>query len=74
MCNGPEPSEQLKKDQPRIIPVKFVQNPISGFGGDVVWRNCLRMDGRMDGRTDARTHDGQNVITKAHLVTLWQVS
>ena len=35
----------LKEDQPRIIPVKFGQNPISGLGGDVIWRNCLRTDG-----------------------------
>ena len=26
----------LKEDQPRIIPVKLGQNPISGLGGDVV--------------------------------------
>ena len=26
----------LKEDQPRINPVKFGQNPISGLGGDVV--------------------------------------
>ena len=26
----------LKEDQPRIIPVKFGQNPISGLGWDVV--------------------------------------
>ena len=26
----------LKEDQPRIIPVKFGQNPIRGLGGDVV--------------------------------------
>ena len=26
----------LKEDQPRIIPVKFGKNPISGLGGDVV--------------------------------------
>ena len=40
-------------------------NPISGLGGDVVWRNCLRMD--------AHTTDNRlNVITKAHLVTMWQ--
>ena len=26
----------LKEDQPRIIPVKFGQNPISGLGEDVV--------------------------------------
>ena len=26
----------MKEDQPRIIPVKFGQNPISGLGGDVV--------------------------------------
>ena len=25
----------LKEDQPRIIPVKFGQNPISGLGDDV---------------------------------------
>ena len=36
MCNGPEPFEQLKEDQPRIIPMKFGQNPTSGLGGDVV--------------------------------------
>ena len=41
----------MYEDQPRIIPVKFGQNPISGLGGDVIWRNCLRMDGRgMGGR------------------------
>ena len=26
----------LKADQPRIIPVKIGQNPISGLGGDVI--------------------------------------
>ena len=26
----------LKEDQPRVIPVKFDQNPISGLVGDVV--------------------------------------
>ena len=26
----------LKEDQPRIIPVKFAQNPVSGLGGDVI--------------------------------------
>ena len=26
----------LKEDQPRIIPGKFGQNPISGLGGEVV--------------------------------------
>ena len=25
----------FKEDQPRIIPVKFGQNPTSGLGGDV---------------------------------------
>ena len=36
MCNGPERFEQfLKEDQPRIIPLKFGQNLISGLG-DVV--------------------------------------
>ena len=33
----------LKEDQPRIIPVKFGQNPISGLGGDV---QKLWTDGR----------------------------
>ena len=60
----------FEEDQPRIIPVKFVQNPISRLGEgveDVVWRNFLRMETRtMD--------DGQNVTIKAHLVTMWQVS
>ena len=28
-------STTLKEDQPRIIPVKFGQKPISGLGGDV---------------------------------------
>ena len=56
----------LKEDQPKIIPVKFGQNPISGLG-DVIWWNCLRADGWMHtGMTD----HGQNVITKAHLVTM----
>ena len=26
----------LEEDHPKIIPVKFGQNPISGLGGDVV--------------------------------------
>ena len=39
----------LKEDQPRIIPVKFGQIPISGLGGDVVERFWT------DGRT---TTDG----------------
>jgi len=30
----------LTGDHPGIIPVKFGQNPISGFRGDVVERNC----------------------------------
>ena len=30
MCNGPELLKTLKEDQPRISPVKFGQNPISG--------------------------------------------
>ena len=36
----------LKEDQPRIIPVKFGQNPICGLEGDGIWRNCLRTDAR----------------------------
>ena len=40
----------LKVDQPQIIPVKFGQNPISGLGGDVIWKNCLRTHARTDPR------------------------
>jgi len=48
-------------DHPGIIPVKFGQIPISGFRGDVVYKN-------VDARTHARTmDDGQWAITKAHL-------
>ena len=65
MCNRPEPFKQLKEHQPRIIPEG--QNPISGLGEDVVWRNCLRTDGRT-------TDDGRNVITKAYLVTCYYVT
>ena len=48
----------------KIIPVKFGQNAISGLGGDVLRRNCLRTHARMDGST---TDEGQSMITKAHL-------
>ena len=57
----------LKEDQPRIIPVKFGQNPISGLGGDVVLRLWT------DGQTDD-DDDGRWVITKAHLEPSAQVS
>ena len=40
----------FERGQPRIIPVKFRQNPNSGLGGDVVWRNCLRMHRWKDDR------------------------
>jgi hypothetical protein len=33
---------------PRVIPVKFDQNPPIGLGGDVVLRNCWRRDKRTD--------------------------
>ena len=39
-------STTFKENQTRIIPVKFGQKPISGLGGDVVWRNCLRTEAR----------------------------
>jgi len=40
-----------------IIPVKFGQNPMGGFRGEVV-----------DGRTDSRSMDDRQwAITKAHL-------
>ena len=48
----------LLGDQPGIIPVKFGQNPISGFRGDVVKRNCWRTHGR----THARTDDGRRTL------------
>ena len=44
MCNGLKPFEQLWKRTTGIISVKFGQNPISGLGGDAIWRNCLRTD------------------------------
>ena len=48
MCNRPEPCEKtLKEDQPRIIPVKFGQNSISGLGGDVLFKK-LFTDVRME--------------------------
>ena len=59
----------LKEDQPRIIPVKFGQNPISGLGGDVVKR--LWTDGRTDDDDD---DDGRWVITIPHLEPSAQVS
>ena len=69
MSNGPEPFwTTLKEDQPRIIPVKFGQNPISDLGGDIIWIFFLRKDaGRHNGLLTKCDH-------KAHLVTIWQVS
>jgi len=46
-----------------IIPVKFGQNPMSSFRGEVVKRNYWLTNGR----TDARTDDGQWAIAKAHI-------
>ena len=45
-----------------IIPVKFSQNPMSGFRVEVVRRKSLRTDAR----TDTLTDDGQRTVTKAH--------
>ena len=70
MCNGPKNTFERG---PRLIPVKSVksrQNPIRSLG-DVVGNFIY---GRTDGIRDRHTHNGQNVITKAHLVTMWQVS
>ena len=54
----------LKEDQPRIIPVKFGQNPISGLGGEVISRNYLW--------TDAHTTD--KMWSQKLTLSLWQVS
>ena len=54
----------LIEDHPGIIPVKFGQNPLSGFRGDVFKRNCWRTDGRTHGR---RTPD----IEGSHFVLRW---
>ena len=59
----------LKEDQPRIIPVKFGQNPICGLGGDVVWRNCLWTHACTDGRTDARRTKCDHKSSPCHYVT-----
>jgi len=40
-----------------IIPVKYGQNPMSGFRGEVVWMKKL---------THALMDDGQRTVTKAH--------
>ena len=48
----------LKVGQPRIIPVKFGQNPISGLGGDVIWRN-LFTGACTDAHTDGWPHYGR---------------
>ena len=54
----------FEKDQTRIIPVKFGQNPISGLRG-------MSFEGIVYGQTDAHMADNrQNVIKKAHLVTM----
>ena len=55
----------LKENKPRIIPVKFGQNPINDLGGDVVFEEIVY------GQTHAcRMNDRQNLVTKAHLVTM----
>ena len=43
-------------DHPGSIPVKFGQNPISGFRVDAVLRNCWRNDGQTDGRRTLKDH------------------
>ena len=53
-----------------IIPVKFGQNPMSGFRGEAVWMKGLRRDAR----TDTLTDDGQRTVTKAnseHFMLRW---
>ena len=65
MCNGPEPFEQLREDQPRIVP----QNPISGLGGDVFWKNCLWTHGHRAAQTDARRTKCDHKSLPCHYVT-----
>ena len=60
----------LKEDKPRIIPVKFGQNPISGLGV-MLFKDCERTDGQTD---DDDEDDGRWVITIAHLEPSAQVS
>jgi len=47
----------LVEDHPGIIPVKFGQNPMSGFREEVVWMKKI---------THVRTHDGQRPVTIAY--------
>ena len=42
----------LVEGHPGNISVKLFYNLATGLGRDVVWRNCLRMDGQTDGWTD----------------------
>ena len=51
----------LVKEHLRIIPVKFGQNPMSGFKEEVVWMKKLT-----HWRTDTLKDDGQRTVTKVH--------
>jgi len=51
-----------------IIPVKSGQNPICRFRGEVIWMKTVHA------LTHTHTHDGQHGVTKAQIVTSWQVS
>ena len=65
----------LKEDQPKIIPVKFDRNPISGLG--CLPLCCFKIvNGRTDGQTDDDDDDddGRWVSTIAHLELSAQVT
>ena len=47
----------LVEEHPGIIPVKFGQNPMSGFWGEVVWMKKF---------THTLTDDQQKTVTIAH--------
>ena len=64
MCNGLEPFEQLERG-----PTKDHSCEVWSKSNQCFRRSRLKKL-FMDGRADARTHDGQNVITKAHHVTM----
>ena len=65
ILHGIEFFEQLYGDHPRIIPVKFGDNPPSGLG-DVVQSKLLTDNGQIN--------DRHHRITIAHLKSIAQVS
>ena len=69
MSNGPEPFEQLWK---RTNQGSFLWCLVKIQS--VVYEEMSFENARTDARTAGRMHDEQNVITKAHLVTSWQVN